>query len=145
MLNMNVKLLQGIKQPVPIPESRLAVPGGPEIRVKVLDPSEPLSVPPAPAAQSTSGGSKSKSQSPVKTLEEVGLAGLERQIVAAEKAFTPEKLEKLMVPFSLGWKREIVIRSHGGGASKKLGDVYYFNPQGVKYRSSKQIAAYCEF
>jgi len=35
------------------------------------------------------------------------------------------------------------MRSHCS-PGKKLGDVYYFSPEGIKFRSSKQVAIFCK-
>lgn len=46
---------------------------------------------------------------------------------------------KYLKPFKYGWKRELVWRAttHGG---KRLGDIYYYNPDGKKLRSFREVA-----
>ncbi|KAG8226266.1 hypothetical protein J437_LFUL004823, partial [Ladona fulva] len=48
------------------------------------------------------------------------------------------------VPFTLGWKREVVFRStvDGGANNKRLADIYYYTPTGKKMRSSREIMEY---
>ncbi|VVC37528.1 Methyl-CpG DNA binding,DNA-binding domain [Cinara cedri] len=42
------------------------------------------------------------------------------------------------VPFAFGWNREIVLRNTYP-RKKKKGDVYYYSPENVKFRSIKEI------
>lgn len=47
------------------------------------------------------------------------------------------------MPFSHGWKRELVIRQGASTAEKKVGDVYYYPADGSqKLRSCVELAAY---
>ncbi|GFX93298.1 MBD domain-containing protein [Trichonephila clavipes] len=45
------------------------------------------------------------------------------------KHFSPEAV---IVPFSLGWMRELVHRSTEAKEGKRMSDVYYFSPEGTK-------------
>lgn len=66
-----------------------------------MDPSEPLvSVESAPQAQSSI--SKAAAAGWQKTKKSPESIQMEKQITPAEKAFSAEKLEKLMVPFTHG-------------------------------------------
>lgn len=114
MYKSNEDLLRGVKEPLAIPTSRLILKvGGPEIRFRMLDPSEPLiSVesseiaagmsssstaisPPATTAHPSPGGWQKTTKGP-ESLQ------MEKQITPAEKAFSPDKLAKLKVPFGHG-------------------------------------------
>ncbi|GFT08957.1 MBD domain-containing protein [Nephila pilipes] len=55
------------------------------------------------------------------------------------KNFSPEAV---IVPFSLGWMRELVHRSTEGKEGKRMSDIYYFSPEGTKLRSMPEIANY---
>lgn len=98
----NEDVLRGFSEPVAIPTSRLSLKtGGPEIRLRIMDPSEPLvSVESAPQAQSSI--SKAAAAGWQKTKKSPESIQMEKQITPAEKAFSAEKLEKLMVPFTHG-------------------------------------------
>ncbi|GIY35855.1 MBD domain-containing protein [Caerostris darwini] len=54
------------------------------------------------------------------------------------KNYSPEAV---IVPFSLGWMRELVHRSTEG-KGKKMSDIYYFSPEGTKLRSMPDISNY---
>ncbi|ODM98753.1 Immunoglobulin A1 protease autotransporter [Orchesella cincta] len=56
-----------------------------------------------------------------------------------ENIFSEDKLKQLRAVLDAGWKREVVMRSPGS-TGRKTGDVYYYSPDGTKYRSSKQVA-----
>ncbi|ODM87439.1 Bromodomain adjacent to zinc finger domain protein 2B [Orchesella cincta] len=62
-------------------------------------------------------------------------------LFADESIYSKEKLSQLKTPFEAGWKREIVMRS-GGCKGRKPGNVYYYSPSGVKFRSSKDVEIY---
>lgn len=55
-----------------------------------------------------------------------------------ENMFSEEKLKMLRAVLDAGWKREVVMRSPGS-TGRKTGDVYYYSPDGTKFRSSKQV------
>lgn len=46
----------------------------------------------------------------------------------------------LRVPFDQGWKRELVYRAALDSHSRKLGDIYYYTPQGKKLRSTREVS-----
>ncbi|CAL8078976.1 unnamed protein product [Orchesella dallaii] len=56
-----------------------------------------------------------------------------------ENIFSEDKLKLLRAVLDAGWKREVVMRSPGS-TGRKTGDVYYYSPDGTKFRSSKQVA-----
>lgn len=56
-----------------------------------------------------------------------------------ENMFTEDKLKLLRAVLDAGWKREVVMRSPES-KGRKTGDVYYYAPDGTKFRSSKQVA-----
>nr|CAH7754003.1 unnamed protein product [Callosobruchus chinensis] len=45
---------------------------------------------------------------------------------------------KFLKPFDYGWKRELVYRSTGGTTTKRMGDIYYYTPQGK--RSMREVS-----
>ncbi|XP_038107074.1 uncharacterized protein LOC6041154 isoform X2 [Culex quinquefasciatus] len=47
--------------------------------------------------------------------------------------------EAFKVPFTFGWKRELVYRAHMDGNSKDKGEVYYITPAGKKLRTRNDI------
>ncbi|GBN06668.1 hypothetical protein AVEN_117098-1 [Araneus ventricosus] len=50
--------------------------------------------------------------------------------------------EAVIVPFSLGWMRELVHRSTESKSGQRMSDVYYFSPEGTKLRSMIEISNY---
>ncbi len=93
--------MRGAKEPVAIPNARYVNKvGGPEIKIRLMDPSETMV--------------SAESSSPTGTSSAAGVSGwqktkkspetiyMEKQITPAEKAFSVEKLEKLMAPFEVG-------------------------------------------
>ncbi|KAK3608612.1 hypothetical protein CHS0354_042610 [Potamilus streckersoni] len=65
-----------------------------------------------------------------------------------QKQLSEEETERYIVPFSHGWRREVVIRgiyeevTKTGKPKKTPADVYYFPPKGSKLRSMVQIIEY---
>lgn len=55
--------------------------------------------------------------------------------------FSAEKLQMLRAVLDAGWKREVVMRSRRS-SGRKTGDVYYYSPDGKKFRTSKQVEKY---
>ncbi|XP_055924121.1 uncharacterized protein LOC129954480 isoform X2 [Argiope bruennichi] len=56
-----------------------------------------------------------------------------------KKSYSPKAV---IVPFSLGWMRELVHRSTEDKTGKRMSDVYYFSPEGTKLRSMIEISNY---
>lgn len=59
-----------------------------------------------------------------------------------EQFFTEEKLKLYLAPLAAGWKREVVKRSSGCTTPGKRGNVYYYSPQGIKFRTCKEVGGY---
>lgn len=74
---------------------------------------------------------------------------------ASPSVYTPasgKKIDKVInplfrEPFLHGWKRELVYRATAPDKdpNKKLGDVYYYTPDGKKLRSAREICDYRKF
>lgn len=62
------------------------------------------------------------------------------------KDFTPDELAAFEKPFTLGWTREVVLRSNTSTAivgRKPLGDVYYHSPdKKIKLRSYVELGTF---
>ncbi|KAL3874957.1 hypothetical protein ACJMK2_037905 [Sinanodonta woodiana] len=75
---------------------------------------------------------------------------LDSSMFGTQKHLSEEETERYIVPFSHGWRREVVIRgiyeevTKTGRPKKTPADVYYFPPKGSKLRSMVQIIEYLQ-
>ncbi|KAL1489687.1 hypothetical protein ABEB36_013628 [Hypothenemus hampei] len=75
-------------------------------------------------------------------LKDLPAAEIEAPSSKRTRAILPkENLQdpKYLKPFKYGWRRELVWRSTNSPNSKRIGDIYYYNPNGKKVRSIREL------